>query len=200
MPIGRSAYQRNDYIGWVTRVKLESTKQRRLAQMLDELAKGDSYMKMHYNPDRERHSMKPSISLITLGVDNLQRSLAFYRDGLGWPVAQTDNDDVAFFQMSNGVVLSIFLRYKLAEDANIAATGSGYCAMTLAHNVGSEGEVDAVIATVEKLGAKITKKPQKAFWGGYTAFFADPDGHLWEVAYNPHWGLDKKGAIVFPKS
>ena len=136
--------------------------------------------------------MKPRISLITLGVADLPRALRFYRDGLGWPTTAADGDDVAFFNLS-GVVLSLYPRDKLAEDATVAAAGSGFAGIALAHNVASEAEVDDVLRTVAALGATIIKPAQKVFWGGYSGYFADPDGHLWEVAHNPFWTVDADG-------
>jgi hypothetical protein len=137
--------------------------------------------------------MKPRISLITLGVGDFERSLRFYRDGLGWPADV--QDDIAFFQL-NGVVLALYPRHKLAGDATVDGGGSGFSGITLAHNVTGEREVDEVLAAVEKLGARVVKKGQKVFWGGYSGYFADPDGHLWEVAHNPFWKTDEQGNPV----
>jgi catechol 2,3-dioxygenase-like lactoylglutathione lyase family enzyme len=137
--------------------------------------------------------MKPKINLITLGVKDFAKSLAFYRDGLGWK-AQV-HDDVAFFPL-NKIVFAIYPREKLAEDVTVPAEGSGFAGFTLAHNVSSEQEVDATLEAVEKLGARIVKPGQKVFWGGYSGYFADLDGHYWEVAYNPHWQLDADGNVV----
>ena len=141
--------------------------------------------------------MKPSISVVTLGVDDLGRSLEFYKNGLGWPTTAAKDDPIAFFQL-NGAILALYDRSSLAEDANVGPRGSGFSGMTLAQNVGSEEEVDEIFSHVAKLGAKIPKKPQKASWGGYSGYFEDPDGHLWEVAYNPYWKLDRKGNVVLP--
>lgn len=137
--------------------------------------------------------MKPRITVITLGVTSFDRSLAFYRDGLGWPA--TVQDDVAFFPL-NGIILALYPREKLAEDATVDAAGSGFSGITIAHNVASEPEVDEVLSTVERLGARVVKKGQKVFWGGYNGYFADPDGHLWEVAYNPFWKTDENGNVI----
>jgi catechol 2,3-dioxygenase-like lactoylglutathione lyase family enzyme len=136
--------------------------------------------------------MKPSITLITLGVKDFQKSLAFYKDGLGWPAKV--QDDIAFFQL-NTLVFSIYPWEKLAEDATVSDKGNGFKGITLAHNVGSVEEVDATLKIVENLGAKIIKKAQKVFWGGYSGYFADPDGNLWEVAHNPFWKLNKDGSV-----
>lgn len=137
--------------------------------------------------------MEPRISVITLGVGDFDRSLAFYRDGLGWPA--TVQDDVAFFSL-NSIILALYPREKLADDATVDPRGSGFSGITIAHNVPSEHEVDEVLSTVERLGARVVKKGQKVFWGGYSGYFADPDGHLWEVAYNPFWKTDEHGNIV----
>jgi uncharacterized protein len=129
--------------------------------------------------------MKSKISLITLGVTNFQESLTFYRDGLGFKVHEfADGQDVAFFEL-DGTWLSIYPREKLAEDAKVSATGSGFQGFTLAHNVGSKAEVDQVYAHALSVGAKPVKTPEEVFWGGYSGYFADPSGYLWEVAYNP---------------
>jgi len=127
--------------------------------------------------------MQPRMSMITLGVKNLERSIAFYRDGLGFPRKGT-HDDVAFFNL-NGTWLGLYGREALAEDAQVSPEGSGYNSFTISHNVHSEAEVHQVIQLAANAGALVTKPPQKAFWGGYCAYFKDPDGHLWEVAYNP---------------
>lgn len=137
--------------------------------------------------------IQPKINLITLGVKSFSRSLAFYRDALGWEAQVQDN--VAFFQL-NGIVMSIYPKDKLAEDAQVPATGSGFGGITLAYNTKNKKEVDEVLETVKKLGAKIVKPAQEVFWGGYSGYFSDPDGYLWEVAYNPFWKLDKKGNVV----
>ncbi len=139
--------------------------------------------------------MRPSISVITLGVTNFRRSLAFYKKGLGWPTKATSKDDIAFFKL-NGIVLALYDKKGLAEDAGVSVRGSDFPGTTLAHNVRSEREVDEVFKQVTKLGAKTIKNPQKASWGGYSGYFADPDGYLWEVVYNPHWKMDRKGSVI----
>lgn len=133
--------------------------------------------------------MKPKISLLTLGVADLQKSLMFYRDGLGFtPHNYKQGDDVVFFIME-GTWLSLYPREKLAQDAKVSAEGTGFRGITLAHNVSSEKEVDNVFRHAIAVGAQPVKKPEKVFWGGYSGYFADPDGHLWEVAYNPFTDL-----------
>ena len=135
--------------------------------------------------------MKPRVSLITLGVRDLARSAAFY-ERLGFPRMPMDAP-VAFFAL-NGTWLSLFSRESLAEDATVPAEGHGFSGITLAHNVGSKAEVDAAIAEAEAAGATVVKSPREADWGGYSGYFADPDGYLWEVAWNPHfWPGPKDG-------
>ncbi|TGN17401.1 VOC family protein [Leptospira idonii] len=141
--------------------------------------------------------MKQKLNLITLGVSDLSRSLQFYEKGLGWKKSSASQETVAFFQL-NGLVLSLFNRKSLAEDAEVDEKGSGFPGITLAYNAESEQEVDEVIEKVRSLGAKILKTPQKVFWGGYSAYFEDPDGHLFEVAHNPFFPLNAKGEVVLP--
>lgn len=141
--------------------------------------------------------MKQKLHLITLGVNDFARSLKFYHKGLGWQPSSASQDDVAFFPM-NGVVLALYPRDKLAEDAQTSAAGSGFSGITLAYNAKSQEEVDEVLQSVEKLGATIIKKAEKVFWGGYSGYFADPDGHLWEVAWNPFWDFDEADNVVLP--
>ena len=130
--------------------------------------------------------MKPKISLITLGVSNLERSIKFYREGLKLPMQERkDDSDIAFFTLQ-GTWLSLYPKNKLAEDAEILGQQNpGFREFTLAHNVGTEEEVDELLKFAEKAGGKIVKQPKKAEWGGYSGYFADPDNFLWEVAYNP---------------
>lgn len=132
--------------------------------------------------------MDPRISIITLGVSDLARSIHFYRDGLGLPLS-SDNDGIAFFK-TRGTQLALYPRDKLAEDVGVPPQGSGFAGITLAHNVRSKAEVDAVLQRAEAAGAHIVKPAQDVFWGGYSGYFADPDGHLWEVAWNPYFTID----------
>ncbi len=127
--------------------------------------------------------MKPRISMITLGVRDLAESVKFYEGGLGFPRMESP-PTVAFFTL-NGTWLGLYGREALAEDATVSAEGSGFAAISLAHNVQSEAEVDVVMNQAITAGATLVKKPQKVFWGGYSGYFKDPDGHLWEVAHNP---------------
>lgn|SRR5487761_2029935 len=131
--------------------------------------------------------MKPKISIVTLGVADLARSTVFYRDGLGLPV-QGDFPGVTFFSLA-GTWLSLYPREDLAQDARVEAVGQGFCGITLAHNVASRAEVDAVMMQAEAAGGHITKPAQDTEWGGYSGYFADPDGYLWEIAWNPHFDL-----------
>ena len=133
--------------------------------------------------------MKPKISLITLGVRDFERSLRFYRDGLGFPAQNyTEGEDHVMFQLE-GSWLSLFPRAKLAEDATIPDDGAGFSGVTLAHNVTSKQDVETVFAQALAAGATAVKPPQDVFWGGYSSYFADPDGQLWEVAFNPFTDL-----------
>jgi catechol 2,3-dioxygenase-like lactoylglutathione lyase family enzyme len=126
--------------------------------------------------------MKPRISMITLGVRDLAKSIEFYDKGLGFPRMDSP-PEVAFFTL-NGTWLGLYGREALAEDAMVSPEGSGFESFTLAHNVNSEAEVDEVMNQAINAGAILVKKPQKVFWGGYSGYFKDPDGHLWEVAHN----------------
>lgn len=121
--------------------------------------------------------------MITLGVSDLKKSIDFYEKGLGFPKLDSP-PEIAFFTL-NGTWLALYGRGALAEDAQIPSEGSGFGGFALAHNVSTEAEVDAVLEQARSAGAIITKKAQKVFWGGYSGYFKDPDGHLWEVAHNP---------------
>jgi catechol 2,3-dioxygenase-like lactoylglutathione lyase family enzyme len=131
------------------------------------------------------------ISVITLGVADLARSLRFYEQ-LGWTRGNRD-DGIAFFQIP-GAVFALWPRQSLAEDAKVADHG-GFGGITLAYNARSKADVDAVIAEAKAAGAKILKPAEDTFWGGYSGYFADPDGHPWEIAWNPHWPLDEAGGV-----
>ncbi|MGR2739688.1 VOC family protein [Billgrantia sp. Q4P2] len=127
--------------------------------------------------------MKPRISMITLGVRDLAASIRFYEQGLGLPRMESP-PEVAFFTL-NGTWLGLYGREALAEDAGVPAEGSGFTGIALAHNLASEAEVDELLEQVVAAGAKLVKPGQKVFWGGYSGYFSDPDGYLWEVAHNP---------------
>jgi hypothetical protein len=134
--------------------------------------------------------MKPRITIITIGVDDLDRSLRFYRDGLGFPTrgivgTEYEHGAVAFFALTNGQKLAIWARRDLAHEAKVPLGPRSATEFSLGHNVDSKAEVDAVIGQAHRAGATITDPPHEAFWGGYTGSFQDPDGHLWEVAWNP---------------
>jgi len=137
--------------------------------------------------------MKPRISMITLGVRDLAASLKFYEQGLSFPRMESP-PEVAFFTL-NGTWLGLYGREALAEDASVAPEGGGFESFALAHNVHSEVEVDEIMEQAVKAGATLVKKPQKVFWGGYSGYFKDPDGHLWEVAHNPHFWIGPRDEV-----
>jgi catechol 2,3-dioxygenase-like lactoylglutathione lyase family enzyme len=138
--------------------------------------------------------MNQHLHLITLGVRDFEKSKIFYTEILGWKPTSSSNDEIAFFQTS-GVVLAIYPREKLAEDAVTSPEGSGFSGITLACNTRSELEVDEIITNLKSKGVKIIKEPQKVFWGGYSSYFADPDDYRWEVAYNPFFAFDENGNL-----
>jgi uncharacterized protein len=138
--------------------------------------------------------MKPRITLVTLGVDDLQRALAFYRDGLGLATQgivgeQFEHGAVVFFDLQAGLKLALWPRADVAHDSGLAQGPRSATEFTLGHNVASADEVDAVMAQAERAGATLVKPGQATFWGGYAGYFQDPDGHLWEVAWNPQFEL-----------
>lgn len=137
--------------------------------------------------------MEQRLSLVTLGVADLERARRFYEDGLGWKRANKE-ESVVFFQLP-GAVLAVWSRAELAEDAGLADTGASFSGIALAYNARSREEVDAVIAEAEAAGGRRLKAPAETFWGGYSGYFADPDGHPWEVAFNPFWTLDAEGRV-----
>ena len=140
--------------------------------------------------------MKQSISLVTLGVADYARAKAFY-ESLGWQTAM-DVEETAFFQ-ANGVVLVLWARDKLAKDMGIPDDGSArWSGVALAHNVGSDEEVDRVVEEARSNGAEITREPSRTFYGGYAGGFRDLDGHVWEVAHNPGFGLADDGSVILP--
>jgi len=141
--------------------------------------------------------MEPRISLVTLGVRSVSRSVTFYRDTLGWRTGYSKGDPVAFFQL-NGMILGLYGHAALAKDATVGSRRRGFRGVTLAHNVRSRAAVDRVFAQIRSRGGRIVKPPQVAEWGGYSGYFSDPDGHLWEVAHNPGWKLDKHGSVKLP--
>ncbi len=134
--------------------------------------------------------MKPRITVLTLGVDDLDRAVAFYRDGLGLSTAgivgrEIEHGAVAFFDLEGGLKLAVWERASIAHDAGLPKSGRGATEFTIGHNVRSRDEVDAVMSEAAAAGATITKPAGETFWGGYAGYFQDPDGHLWEVVWNP---------------
>jgi catechol 2,3-dioxygenase-like lactoylglutathione lyase family enzyme len=143
--------------------------------------------------------VEPRVSLITLGVSDLERAVAFYRDGLGWPTSDLGGDEVAFFK-TGGVVIALFPRPSFAADAGIDVDdveSGGFQRISLAHNVAEEERVDSVLAEAADAGATIVKEAQEIFFGRH-GFFADPDGFLWEVAWNPSFPMAEDGSIELP--
>ena len=136
--------------------------------------------------------MKPRITLVTLGVDDLERALRFYRDGLGLKTegivgAQFEHGAVAFFDLQAGLKLALWPRQSIAHDTRLPVSPRSATEFTIGHNVGSRAEVDSVMEQAKRAGATVVKPAQDTFWGGYAGYFQDPDGHPWEVAWNPQW-------------
>jgi hypothetical protein len=143
--------------------------------------------------------MNPRVTLITLGISDLARSRRFY-EALGFKASSASQDDVVFFQMGGGVVLALWPWARLAEDANLPEAARKpaplHASLSLAQNLRSAAEVDAVLAEAARAGARILKPGGKAFWGGYTGYFADPDGYLWEIAWNPGFTMNPEGGLA----
>lgn len=136
--------------------------------------------------------MKPRITLLTLGVDDLEKAVRFYRDGLGWKTdgivgKEFEHGAVAFFDLQAGLRLALWPRKSLAHDSGVPLAPRAATELSIGHNVASKAEVDAAMARAKNAGAVIIKAAHDTFWGGYAGYFADPDGHLWEVAWNPQW-------------
>jgi len=143
--------------------------------------------------------MQPRVSIVTLGVENLDRAIGFYR-AMGLEPGMVVPGDVAFFQMG-GLLLALWPRNKLAADVGVADDGPhAFAGVALAYNTRSDDEVGEVLANAEQAGGRIVKPAQKAFWGGWYGYFADTEGNLWEVAHNPDFPLDAEGNISLPKS
>ena len=140
--------------------------------------------------------MQARINIVTLGVSDMKRARAFY-EKLGWKASAASRESITFFQ-GNGTVLALFGRSELAHDANVSDQPTGFAGVTLAYNVASKADVDTVFAHALACGAKALKTPQDVFWGGYSGYFADPDGHMWEVAWNPFFPQDEQGRIQLP--
>lgn len=138
--------------------------------------------------------MEQRLTFITLGVNNLETSRIFYKEIFGWKEESNSSDDVVFFKL-NGIMLSLFPKEELAKDANVSAKGNGFRPFSLAHNLRSESEVDTLFSELKAKGVTVLKEPQKVFWGGYSGYIADPDGNLWEIAYNPFLPLDESGNV-----
>jgi len=134
------------------------------------------------------------LTVVTLGVADLERSARFYEGALGWRRSPQSQEGVIFFSLG-GWVLSLFGRKDLAADAHVSADGSGFSGIALAHNVGSPAEVDAVLAQASQHGGRVVKAGEQALWGGDSGYSVDPDGHLLEVAHNPFWPLDERGQV-----
>ena len=138
---------------------------------------------------RKGNSVDPRISIITLGVTDLPRSVEFYRDGLGLTLFDENTESIAFFQ-NRGTWLSLYPRQSLADDVGVSVEGSGFSGVTLAHNVRTREDVDELLDVAVVAGATLVKSAQDTFWGGYSGYFADPDGYLWEIAWNPHFWIE----------
>jgi uncharacterized protein len=141
--------------------------------------------------------MRQSVSLVTLGVADYARAKAFY-EALGWKAA-LEIEETAFFA-ANGVVVALWARGKLAADTGVSDDGARWGGITLAHNVGSRDEVHAVVDAARAAGADVPREPAETFYGGFAGVFRDPDGHAWEVAHNPGFGLDDSGNVILPAS
>jgi uncharacterized protein len=138
--------------------------------------------------------MKPRIKVLTLGMHDLKRSLAFYRDGMGLPTEgiigqEFEEGAVVFFPMNEDLILALYPTASLAKDARVTATQARLGAVAIGHLVSSREEVDVIMKQAEQAGAVVTDPPHDRFWGGYSGYFHDPDGHLWEIAWNPQWSI-----------
>lgn len=133
--------------------------------------------------------MEQRIAFITLGVNDLQTSIDFYENTFGWKRSELSNENLILYEL-NGIHMALYSREELAKDAMVDSTGNGFKGFTLAYIAWSEKEVDDLINVLRSKGTKIVKEPQKVFWGGYSSYIADPDGNLWEIAYNPYLKKD----------
>lgn len=141
--------------------------------------------------------MRQKISIITLGVADMSKAINFYESGLGWKRSSASTENLIVYSLG-GIGIALYLRKMLAEDVTVDGVGSGFSGVTFSHNTKSEAEVDAVLTEAVKAGATLVKPAQKVFWGGYSGYFKDPDGHLFEVAYNPLWKIDAEGNVLLP--
>jgi len=135
--------------------------------------------------------------MVTLGVADVENARRFYETGLGWKASPASQGNIVFFQLG-AMVLALYPREALAEDADVDAEGQGFSGITLAYNVRAKEEVAAFLSVAEAAGGKIVKRAEAVFWGGQSGYFADLDGHLWEVAWNPHFALNERGEVVLP--
>jgi uncharacterized protein len=141
--------------------------------------------------------MEQRISIITLGVEDLKRSADFY-ERLGWRRSKASSDGIIFFQ-AGGMALALYPRNELAKDANANLHGDGFRAVSLAFNTRNRNDVDSLLTEAQSAGAKIIKPAQEAFWGGYSGYFSDPDGFLWEIAWNPFFPIAEDGSLRIPE-
>ncbi len=141
--------------------------------------------------------MEQRVSIVTLGVADLKRSTEFY-ERIGWRHSGASSEGIVFFQ-AGGMALALYPRAELAKDANVPADGDGFSGVSLAYNARNRGEVDTTLEDAQRAGAKILKPAQEAFWGGYSGYFSDPDGFLWEVAWNPSFTIAEDGALRLPE-
>lgn len=138
--------------------------------------------------------MEQRLTIVGLGVANIVTATQFYETAFGWKKTEASNDNISFFKL-NGILLSLYNTEKLAEDATVPSNGSGFRGFSLAHNLRSKKEVDELISQLRNKGVTIVKEPQEVFWGGYSSYVSDPDGNLWEIAYNPYLKLDDFGDV-----
>jgi len=138
--------------------------------------------------------MESRVTIIGLGVNDLEASTKFYENVFGWTKTEDSNDNISFFKL-NGILLSLYPREKLAEDATVDPKGSGFKGFTLAHNMRTKEGVDQLIKELRGKGVKIVKEPQKVFWGGYSSYIADPDDNLWEIAHNSYLPIGDDGNV-----
>ncbi len=142
--------------------------------------------------------MEQRLTIVGLGVNNLEVSNGFYENIFGWKKLKSSNESISFFQL-NGILLSLYPKDKLAEDAGVSHEGNGFKAFSLAFNTRTKDEVDDLVTDFQEKGVKIVKQPEEVFWGGYSGYIADPDDNLWEIAFNPFLPLDVQGNAIEEK-